>query len=230
MGGSQLKQLKTRLADSGLSRSSKSKNSKKTRTASHNERTSNDKRQAKLASISADFNVFDLKSHKPKHAVLTSRDATKSGPAAAKVSGKPSMSKSTALAQRTRNLLPELLDRKRAGGIIDRRFGESNPHLTLEEKSLERFTRERQLQAQSQSQGQTTSGGPSKRGRLFNLEEEDELTHLGKSLSAFDGDTTGETGFGKADLMQDQAFEAYKRGLEAGDDDQVGLNTLFSLY
>ena len=58
-----------------------------------------------------------------------------------------------------------------AGGIMDRRFGENNPAMPPEERMLERFTRERQRAS---------------KGAAFNLEDEDELTHYGKSLSALD--------------------------------------------
>ena len=57
------------------------------------------------------------------------------------------------------------------GGVIDRRFGENDPTMTPEERMLERFTRERQR---------------SSRGVAFNLEDEDELTHYGQSLSKLD--------------------------------------------
>lgn len=54
---------------------------------------------------------------------------------------------------------------------MDRRFGENDPTMTPEERMLERFTRERQRES---------------KGTLFNLEEEDELTHYGQSLSNLD--------------------------------------------
>jgi hypothetical protein len=73
--------------------------------------------------------------------------------------------------QRTRTLLKEYRDKDRVGGIIDRRFGENDPTMTPEERMLERFTRERQRES---------------KGALFNLEDEDELTHYGQSLSRLD--------------------------------------------
>ena len=57
------------------------------------------------------------------------------------------------------------------GGIVDRRFGENDPTMTPEERMLERFTRERQRASKSDA---------------FNLEDEDELTHYGQSLSKLD--------------------------------------------
>ena len=54
---------------------------------------------------------------------------------------------------------------------MDRRFGENDPTMTPEERMLERFTRERQRAS---------------KGVMFNLEDEDELTHYGQSLSNLD--------------------------------------------
>lgn len=58
-----------------------------------------------------------------------------------------------------------------AGGVIDRRIGENDPMMTLEERMLERFTKERQRASRSAA---------------FNLEDEDDLTHYGQSLSNLD--------------------------------------------
>ncbi|KAH9938114.1 nucleolar protein 14 [Fomitopsis serialis] len=73
--------------------------------------------------------------------------------------------------QRKQTLLKELQERNRAGGIVDRRFGENDPTLTPEERMLERFTREHQRAS---------------KGAAFNLEDEDELTHYGQNLSKLD--------------------------------------------
>ena len=60
---------------------------------------------------------------------------------------------------------------------MDRRFGENDPTMPPEARMLERFTRERQRAS---------------KGASFNLEEEEELTHYGQSLSALDDfDVTG---------------------------------------
>lgn len=60
---------------------------------------------------------------------------------------------------------------------MDRRFGENDPSMAPEERMLERFTKERQRASRSSA---------------FNLEDEDELTHYGQSLSALDDfDGTG---------------------------------------
>jgi nucleolar protein 14 len=57
------------------------------------------------------------------------------------------------------------------GGLVDKRFGENDPTMSLEERMLARFTKERQR---------------SSKGALYNLEDEDELTHYGQSLSKLD--------------------------------------------
>lgn len=64
--------------------------------------------------------------------------------------------------------------RNKAGGIVDRRFGENDPTMTPEDRMLERFTREKQKRVRG--------------GELFNLEDDDDgdddgpLTHFGQSL------------------------------------------------
>ena len=67
--------------------------------------------------------------------------------------------------------MKEFQDKGRAGGIVDRRFGENDPSMSLDERMLERFTKERQKAA---------------KGNVFNLEDEEELTHYGQSLSKLD--------------------------------------------
>ena len=56
---------------------------------------------------------------------------------------------------------------------MDRRFGENNPAMTPEERGLERYLKERQR--------------ANNKGSMFDLEdaeEEEHLTHFGKSLSS----------------------------------------------
>ena len=73
--------------------------------------------------------------------------------------------------QRKKTLLKEYEEKGRAGGILDKRFGENDPTMSLEERMLERFTKERQRAS---------------KGAAFNLEDEEELTHYGQSLSKLD--------------------------------------------
>ncbi|PFH50129.1 hypothetical protein AMATHDRAFT_61585 [Amanita thiersii Skay4041] len=109
------------------------------------------------------LNPFDIKTTRLKHNV--------GGRRIKGVSGKPTKSKQAGLEQRKKTLLREYEQRNRAGGILDRRFGEDNPTMSLEEKMLERFMRERQRTS---------------RGAAFALEDGEELTHYGQSLSAMD--------------------------------------------
>lgn len=68
--------------------------------------------------------------------------------------------------------------RNKVGGIVDRRFGEDDPNMTLEDKMMERFARE-QMKSH-------------KKNTVFDLEGSDDeqeqvtLTHAGKTL--FDDD------------------------------------------
>ena len=73
--------------------------------------------------------------------------------------------------QRKKTLLVEYESKDKVGGLVDRRFGENDPTMSLEERMLARFTKERQR---------------SSKGALYNLEDEDELTHYGQSLSKLD--------------------------------------------
>jgi len=84
-----------------------------------------------------------------------------------------------------KTLLIEYDQKKHVGGIVDRRFGENDPTMPPEERMLERFTRERQRAS---------------KGLAFNLEDEEELTHYGKSLSALDD-------FDSAGLLLDENDE-----------------------
>lgn len=54
---------------------------------------------------------------------------------------------------------------------MDQRFGENDPTISLEERMLERFTRERRRTSKN---------------TVYNLEDDQELTHYGQSLSTFD--------------------------------------------
>ena len=59
--------------------------------------------------------------------------------------------------------------RNKAGGVVDRRFGENDPTMAPEDRMLERFMREKQARLRN--------------GDVFNLEDDDvELTHFGQSL------------------------------------------------
>ncbi|KAJ3377831.1 nucleolar complex protein 14, partial [Entophlyctis sp. JEL0112] len=104
--------------------------------------------------------------------------------------GRPLLQRKKAEMKRATTLAKELSTKSKAGAFVDRRFGENNPAMSVEDKMMERFLREK------------TRGSASKSSSLFNLEEED-LTHLGQSISG----------------MDDYALES---GLERVDDDGEG--------
>lgn len=90
--------------------------------------------------------------------------------------------------QRKKTLLVELNRRNKAGGLVDRRFGENDPTLTPEERMLERFAHERQKRARG--------------GLQFNLEDDDDdegLTHYGRSLAEIDDFEEGDLGMSDED-------------------------------
>lgn len=105
--------------------------------------------------------------------------------------------------------------RNKAGGIIDRRFGENDPSMAPEDRMLERFTREKQKRVRG--------------GEMFNLEEdEDVLTHFGKSLGGL-----RELGQGRLDDFEMAGMEedtdetnpvrmARKRALDEDEDAEEG--------
>ncbi|KAF7352288.1 putative nucleolar complex protein 14 [Mycena venus] len=159
--GSQLSQLKSALSQAGVT--GHQQNGKKRKRTAGSQEKDKEKRAAKLEEIHKKLNPFDTKVTKLKHEV--------GGRKLKGVTGKPSQSKQAGLEQRKKTLLVEYEEKGRAGGIVDRRFGENDPTMSLEERMLERFTKERQR---------------SSRGTAFNLEDEDELTHYGQSLSKLD--------------------------------------------
>ncbi|KAI9331128.1 nucleolar protein 14 [Zopfochytrium polystomum] len=109
-------------------------------------------------------NPFEKKITRPKHDVL--------GRKVKGVVGKPMMQRRRAEELRRKTLGVELGNKTRAGAFVDRRFGENDPTMSLEDKMMERFMRQKR-----KSSGRQSS--------IFNLEEE-ELTHKGMSLSGLD--------------------------------------------
>lgn len=80
MGGSQLKQLKTSLKSSGLSRTSNPKDKKK-QAKQRKDLSSNSlaHRTAKLEAIHDKFNLFDVRDEKKKFEVVTRRGEVEGG-------------------------------------------------------------------------------------------------------------------------------------------------------
>jgi nucleolar protein 14 len=179
MAGSQLKQLKAALKEKGLiGQTNVKKKNRKSKTPSETRR---DDREQVISDIRGNFNKFDQRINRSK------RDVTviKGGKFVTVGSQQHNdATRSNTSTQKSMKLQYELEKKQKGknGGISDRRFGESNKHMTAEEKMLERFTRERQAQ--------------SKKKNAFSLGSDDEsdnddgfiLTHGGKTLAIDDED------------------------------------------
>uniref|UniRef100_A0A8C5EWD3 NOP14 nucleolar protein homolog (yeast) n=1 Tax=Gouania willdenowi TaxID=441366 RepID=A0A8C5EWD3_GOUWI len=83
--------------------------------------------------------------------------------------GLPGVSRSKAIKKRKDTLLKEYKQKNKSNKFIDRRFGEYDTKMAPEDKILQRFAMERQR-------------GHDKKD-VYNLNEEEELTHYGQSLA-----------------------------------------------
>jgi nucleolar protein 14 len=171
MPPSQLKRLKASLREQGITGPQKSKKQKKSQAKNADQAA---KRSAALASIRESFNPFEFKhlSRPKKFEYVTNQPQT----AKSKVLGRPGVTKSQGEETRRKTLLPELSRKNKVGGILDRRIGEDDPTMSLEDKMMARFEREQQRK---------------RGGNAFDLEEADdeiELTHGGQALEFDEGD------------------------------------------
>ncbi|KAI4144605.1 MAG: hypothetical protein L6R39_004114 [Caloplaca ligustica] len=168
MPPSQLKRLKTSLREQGVTGPQKSKKQKKQASKNGAFRDNRIQRNAALAGIREQFNPFEIRApgRPSKHDVASSKTSGKG------MAARPGVTKGFGEEQRRQTLLKEMGRRRKVGGILDRRFGENDPTMTLEEKALQRFVKEKQR--------------GSKKETMFDLEDGDEdgqLTHFGQSLS-----------------------------------------------
>uniref|UniRef100_A0A673K7H5 Nucleolar protein 14-like n=1 Tax=Sinocyclocheilus rhinocerous TaxID=307959 RepID=A0A673K7H5_9TELE len=106
-------------------------------------------------------NAFEVKINRRKFDVLGRRSKHDVG--------LPGVSRSRAIQKRKETLLKEFRLKDKNNTFIDRRFGEYDQKITPEEKILQRFTLERQRTHD--------------RKDMYNLNEEEELTHYGQSLA-----------------------------------------------
>ncbi|CAF0985988.1 unnamed protein product, partial [Didymodactylos carnosus] len=108
-------------------------------------------------------NPFDLHVNRLKHDVLGKRRNYEKG-------GKPLQARTKAIEKRKRTLLKELQTVFKKNTFIDRRLGENDPHMTEDEKLSQRLIVER---------SKIRAGKDSR----YNLNDDEELTHFGQSLS-----------------------------------------------
>ena len=154
-GGSTLKKLRANLKDAGLlTRPSKKGDKKKINTA--------ESRLEKLKKVNDRVNPFELKFNREKHDVLNrKRKGTE---------GKPAESRLRGHENRKKTILTEFKYKNRVGAFRDKRFGETDPNMTPEERMLERFALEKRSRAEKSA--------------VYNLDDhEEELTHFGQALS-----------------------------------------------
>ncbi|XP_070844939.1 nucleolar protein 14 [Chaetodon trifascialis] len=83
--------------------------------------------------------------------------------------GLPGVSRSKANSKRKETLLKEYKLKNKSNKLIDRRFGEYDTNMAPEDKILQRFAMERQRVHEKKD--------------VYNLNEEEELTHYGQSLA-----------------------------------------------
>lgn len=193
MPPSQLKRLKASLREQGIVGPQKSKKQKK---AQRNNADSRLQKAAALASIREASNPFDFKHlarpHKHDYTTLNPQDAKKT------LLGRPGVTKSKGEETRRKTLLPEMNRRNKVGGILDRRIGEDDPHMSLEDRMMARFEREMQRK---------------RSGDIFNLEEAEddvELTHGGKALR-FDEDYDAQSVEASSDSEEDGFLRKKRR-------------------
>eukprot|EP00842_Homolaphlyctis_polyrhiza_P004176 jgi/Hompol1/475/HPOL_004516-RA len=183
-GGSAVKRLKETLKTAGIiGAGSKVRKVSKKRSAKAQIAAATARKEAKttlrqMAEATRTSNPFEMKFAKPKHDVMGRRIKG--------VTGRPGQTKKRSEEIRKQTLLVEMKNKHRETSMLDRRIGEHDPNMSLEDKMLERYMREKSSQKRSAG------------GSIFNLEEDDqELTHMGKSLSSFDA--FDDAGFEKVD-------------------------------
>ena len=106
-------------------------------------------------------NPFERRVERKKHTVLDPRAKNKS------VNIAEARGRAEEIRQKT--LLVEYGQEGKAVSFVDRRFGESDPSMTEEDKMLMRFQKEKQRQLRTSRND-------------FALEDDEELTHFGQSL------------------------------------------------
>jgi nucleolar protein 14 len=208
MPPSQLKRLKASLREQGITGPQKSKKQKKSQAKNADHAA---KKSAALASIRESFNPFEFKhlSRPKKFDYVTNQPQT----AKSKVLGRPGVTKSQGEETRRKTLLPELSRKNKVGGILDRRIGEEDPTMSMEDKMMARFEREQQRK---------------RGGNAFDLEDaedEMELTHGGKALEFDEGDI-GEEDYDAASVSgssdeEDGFLKKKKRRRDSDGEDEV---------
>jgi nucleolar protein 14 len=124
----------------------------------------------------------------------------------------------TLFCQRRQTLLVEMQRRNKVGGLVDRRLGEHDKTMTVEDKMMERFVQEKMR--------------THKKSAVFDLEEddvvEDSLTHMGRPLTFNELVDEARDDFAEADLLSGDESDSQDprkalkrvRSAEAGEDEE----------
>ncbi|XP_060076896.1 nucleolar protein 14-like [Ylistrum balloti] len=107
------------------------------------------------------INPFEVKINRVKHDVL-GRKVSKHD------KGMPGLSRSKAMKKREQTLLHEYDQRMKSNTFVDKRFGENDTNMNIEDKMMKRFAMER---------------SHDKTNKYSLNDEDDDLTHYGQSLS-----------------------------------------------
>ena len=163
-GGSQLAQLRSGLRAAGVTGPKPKKGKRHDAEDSRVGQYRAQQRRKRLESLMTNLNTFDERvSHSKNQAIGTKTKGAV---------GRPADAKSASLQQRRAKLLPEYDRRHKSSSFVDRRFGEYNPSISLEDKMLKRFTEERMNRAPKTS--------------MFDLNDDDAelgLTHFVQNLT-----------------------------------------------
>ncbi|KAJ5032287.1 uncharacterized protein L3040_008894 [Drepanopeziza brunnea f. sp. 'multigermtubi'] len=165
MPPSQLKRLKASLREQGITGPQQSKKQKKQNAQNGVNKEKKVGRNVTLTGIREQFNPFDFTTIKKAKFDVTTEHSHKP------VLRRPGLQKSRDEEMRREAYIEEQQNRRKVGGILDKRFGENDPSMAPEEKMLERFTKEKQFKYKNSS--------------AFDLEDDEggELMHMGNSLS-----------------------------------------------
>ncbi|KAI3633156.1 hypothetical protein MIR68_008694 [Amoeboaphelidium protococcarum] len=190
-GGSVLKRLKSNLKDLGLigpQKKSGGGSNKGGKSGDGGRDTILTKRE-KLAKLHNRISPFELKVNRQKHQVL---NRVVKGSV-----GKPTISRKKGYENRSKTLLQEYNQKDKVSSFTDRRFGENDSKMTVEEKMLARFAKEKRRKSElynladgSDGDGDSDydeDGFGSGAGGLLGEDLNDfQLTHSGKRLSEYD--------------------------------------------
>ncbi|XP_071947944.1 nucleolar protein 14-like [Antedon mediterranea] len=126
-----------------------------------NRKSTSDKVRRDKKSTEKKINPFEIRINRQKHNIL--------GRKSKHDKGFPGISRSKANKKRKETLLKEYLNRKKSNLFVDKRLGENDPSMSVEDKMMQRFAFEKQKSHEKSA--------------AYNLNEEEDLTHYGQSIA-----------------------------------------------